>query len=158
MRNLTAAALYPAVCLLEATNVSVGRGTDQPFERFGAPWIDGPRLSAALNAANLPGVRFIADRVHTNGKQVQSRALRRRATPPARPHALQPVRTGVTLAWTLHALFPEQFQLDKVERLLQNAQALQAIKSANDPAQIERAWKSDLEQFQLLRRKYLIYK
>ena len=59
MRNLTQATLYPAVCLLEATNVSVGRGTDQPFEMFGAPWIDGRKLAAALNEAGLPGLRFI---------------------------------------------------------------------------------------------------
>src|SRR5438132_5818154 len=62
MRTLTAALLYPGIGLLETTNVSVGRGTDRPFEVFGAPWIDGRRLAEALNGAALPGVRFVPTR------------------------------------------------------------------------------------------------
>src|SRR5438876_5094671 len=59
MRSLTEAALYPGVGLLETTNLSVGRGTDTPFEVIGAPWLDGPRLATYLNARRIPGVRFI---------------------------------------------------------------------------------------------------
>ena len=59
MRSLTEATLYPGVGLLETTNVSVGRGTDTPFEVVGAPWIDGQQLAAALNQRRLPGVRFV---------------------------------------------------------------------------------------------------
>ena len=59
MRSLTQALLYPGIGLLETTNVSVGRGTDQPFEWIGAPWLDGPRLAAALAERDLPGVRFV---------------------------------------------------------------------------------------------------
>ena len=58
MRSLGAAALYPGVGLLETTNVSVGRGTDTPFEVLGAPWLDGGRLAQVLNARAIPGVRF----------------------------------------------------------------------------------------------------
>ena len=46
MRNLNQAALYPGIGAIEYANISVGRGTDQPFEQIGAPWIDGPRLAA----------------------------------------------------------------------------------------------------------------
>ena len=53
--DLTAALLYPGIGLLETTNVSVGRGTERPFEWVGAPWLDGRKLAAALNAAGLPG-------------------------------------------------------------------------------------------------------
>src|SRR5581483_2880797 len=59
MRSLTEALLYPGIGLLETTNISVGRGTDTPFEIFGAPWLDGRRLAAALNAREAPGVRFV---------------------------------------------------------------------------------------------------
>ena len=59
MRNLTQATIYPAIGMLETANLSVGRGTDQPFELFGAPWIDGVKLATALNDANLPGLRFV---------------------------------------------------------------------------------------------------
>jgi uncharacterized protein YbbC (DUF1343 family)/CubicO group peptidase (beta-lactamase class C family) len=58
LRNMNAAALYPGVALVEGTNVSVGRGTDTPFEQFGAPWMDGVKLAAALNARRIPGVGF----------------------------------------------------------------------------------------------------
>ncbi|MDQ3212149.1 MAG: DUF1343 domain-containing protein, partial [Acidobacteriota bacterium] len=58
MRNLLQATLYPGIGAIEGSNVSVGRGTDTPFEQFGAPWIDGVALSEALNRRNLPGIRF----------------------------------------------------------------------------------------------------
>src|SRR5918993_2097054 len=58
MRNLNQATLYPGIGGIEFSNISVGRGTDQPFEQLGAPWIDGRRLAEALNARRLPGIRF----------------------------------------------------------------------------------------------------
>jgi len=62
MRSLTEAALYPGIGLLETTNLSVGRGTDTPFEVLGAPWLDGPKLASYLNAKRIAGVRFIPAR------------------------------------------------------------------------------------------------
>src|SRR5436305_638140 len=59
MRHLTAALLYPGVGLLETTNVSVGRGTERPFEWVGAPWVDGRKLAAELARRDVPGVRFV---------------------------------------------------------------------------------------------------
>ena len=59
MRNLTQAFLYPGIGLLETTNLSVGRGTDTPFEVIGAPWIDGQKLAAELNGRDIAGVRFV---------------------------------------------------------------------------------------------------
>src|SRR5262249_17728791 len=59
LRSLNAALTYPGIGLLETTNVSVGRGTERPFEWVGAPWIDGRRLAEALAAEGLPGVRFV---------------------------------------------------------------------------------------------------
>ena len=59
LRSLREAILYPALGLIETTNISVGRGTDTPFAYVGAPWIDGPALARALNARFLPGVRFV---------------------------------------------------------------------------------------------------
>lgn len=58
MRSLTAALLYPGICLLEGTNVSEGRGTDTPFEVCGAPWIDGTALASDMNSLTLPGIQF----------------------------------------------------------------------------------------------------
>ena len=78
MRNLNEATLYPGIGAIEYANISVGRGTDTPFEQVGAPWIDGPRLAEALNARQLPGVRVYPDDVHALVEQVCRRALPRR--------------------------------------------------------------------------------
>jgi len=56
--DLNTAIIYPGVCLLEATNVSEGRGTQKPFKKFGAPWINKQEISQELNNLNLPGVVF----------------------------------------------------------------------------------------------------
>ena len=157
LRNLTAATLYPAVCLLESTNVSVGRGTDQPFERFGAPWMDGRKLAAALNARHLPGLSFMPieftpqDSTFTGQRcqGVQILLIDR--------ERYKPMRSGVTIVWMIHQLYGDSFQLAKVERLLQNHQAMVAIERASDPKQIEMVWRSSLKGFEELRLKYLIY-
>lgn len=57
--NLDIATIYPGMCLLEATNMNEGRGTNKPFKRFGAPWVNKKILNESLNALDLPGVSFI---------------------------------------------------------------------------------------------------
>ncbi len=59
MRSVAGAILYPGICLLEGANVSVGRGTDRPFEILGAPWIEPRRFAAVLRAERIAGVRFV---------------------------------------------------------------------------------------------------
>ena len=59
LRSLEEATLYPGVALIEGTNLSVGRGTDSPFELVGAPWIDAKELAGYLNAREIAGVRFV---------------------------------------------------------------------------------------------------
>src|SRR5689334_1334851 len=59
--NLMSALVYPALVAFEGSNVSVGRGTRDAFQRFGAPWMDAPRAAALLNGRRAPGVRFVVD-------------------------------------------------------------------------------------------------
>lgn len=158
MRNLTQALLYPGVCLLEATNVSVGRGTDQPFETFGAPWIDGRKLASALNAANLPGLRFIPIEFTPASSKFKNEKCQGVYLLVTDRQKIQPVAAGATMAWTLKHLFGETFEVDKVERLLQNAKAMEQVRSAADPKAIPATWESDLAAFMQTREKYLIYK
>jgi uncharacterized protein YbbC (DUF1343 family) len=158
MRNLTQATLYPCVGLLEATNVSVGRGTDQPFETLGAPWIDGRKLATALNDAKLPGLRFVpidftpASSVFKGTKcnGVYILVIDR--------EAVQPVLSGLAIAWNLRNLFGEQFRIDNVVRLLQNRGVLDALKSAKSVSDLAGAWKSELDAFLPIRAKYLLYR
>ncbi|HEX8521511.1 MAG TPA: DUF1343 domain-containing protein [Tepidisphaeraceae bacterium] len=158
MRNLTQAALYLSVCFLEATNVSVGRGTDQPFEYFGAPWIDGKKLAAELNAADLPGLRFVPMEFTPNASKFKGERCEGVYVIVTDRRTYEPARSGVTMAWVLHKLFGDKFQLDKVENLLQNKQAMQAIRDAKDSKEIQNVWQADLNRFKAVRQKYLTYR
>jgi uncharacterized protein YbbC (DUF1343 family) len=157
MRNLNAAVLYPAVCLLEATDVSVGRGTDQPFERFGAPWIDGRRLSAALNAAALPGVRFMPIEFTPSESKFKGQRCQGVQIILIDRNTFQPARSGVTIVWTVRQLFGDRFEFDKVERLLQSKSAMNAIRAAKDPKEISGAWQQELAEFKKVREGFLMY-
>jgi uncharacterized protein YbbC (DUF1343 family) len=158
MRNPTQALLYPGVCLLEATNVSVGRGTDQPFELFGAPWIDAQKLGFELNKANLAGVRFTPiEFTPAKGAKLGGQRCGGIYIIVTDRNVIEPVKMGVTIAWTINKLFGDKFEVVKVVRLLQNDKAMEAIKTADDPAKIPQVWQSDLEQFKQMRAKYLIY-
>ena len=95
MRSLTEAMLYPGVGWLEATNLATGRGTDSPFERVGAPWIDPSTFSEALNSAGVPGASFVPILLHPPRAPVQGRAMRRSPDPHHRPGQVRPSQ-----AWT----------------------------------------------------------
>jgi uncharacterized protein YbbC (DUF1343 family) len=154
MRSPLEAALYPGVGLLEFTNVSVGRGTDEPFERVGAPWIKGDTLAAALNATKLPGVKFTAESfVPSASKFAKQRCGGVRISVTDRA-ALQPVRLGVTIAATLHTQYGQQFEAEKVLKLLASDKAQAAWMSGDTSGA---AWKEDVAHFEQLRAKYLLY-
>jgi uncharacterized protein YbbC (DUF1343 family) len=158
MRNLTQATIYPAIGLLESANLSVGRGTDQPFETFGAPWIDGRKLAAALNAAHLPGLRFVAIEFTPASSKFAKTPCQGCYVLVTDRNRIEPARTGLTIAFYLRQLFGEKFQIDAIGHLLQNDAVLAALKTTDDPARLPALWKSDLEQFQATRAKYLSYK
>ncbi len=159
MRNLTQAEIYPAVCLLEATNMSVGRGTDQPFEFCGAPWVEGRKWAAALNAAGLPGVRFVPiEFTPAAGSKLGGQACQGVYTVLTDRDAFEPVQTGLTMAWTLEKLFGDKFEVDKVNNLLANKDVLEAMKTTDDPAKLPAMWAQPLAQFKQVREKYLMYK
>jgi uncharacterized protein YbbC (DUF1343 family) len=158
MRNLTQALLYPGVCLLEACNISVGRGTDQPFETFGAPWIDGPKLAAALNAANLPGLRFIPVEFTPKSSKFADKACQGVFIIVTDRNAVEPVRAGLAMVWQLKKLYGDAFQFPLVNKLLVSEQTLKAIGESESPATVPAIWKTPLDQFKDARDKYLIYK
>src|SRR5439155_11127018 len=133
MRNTTAALLYTGICLLEPANISVGRGTNQPFEFFGAPWIECRKLAPALNAMNIPGVRFVPIEFTPTASKFKGEACQGCYVFVTDRNAICPVRMGVSIVWKLHQLYGQTFEIDKVNRLLDNDKAMAAIKSASDP-------------------------
>ncbi len=157
MRNLTQALVYPGVGLIEACNVSVGRGTDQPFETFGAPWIDGPRLAAALNAHELPGVRFVPIAFTPESSKFADERCEGVYLAVTDRSEIDPVDLGLVIVWTLHREFGRAFDSDRVVRLLQNPGVLEALLAADDPLSVREMWREDLEAFKARRQKYLIY-
>ncbi len=157
MRNLKQAILYPGVGLLESA-LSVGRGTDTPFEVVGAPYIDDVRFAEELNRAGLPGVSFVPIRftptfsVHkgTNCGGVYIMLNDR--------NACNVVDVGLQMARTLCQLYPKEFPVDKMKHLLLHAPTLEAVKAGKPLSEIHASWKSDVDEFARRREKYLIYK
>ena len=157
MRNLKAALLYPGVGLLESV-VSVGRGTDTPFEVVGAPYVDDVKLAAESNRAGLPGVRFVPVRFKPNASVFKDQPCGGVYITLIDRESLIPVEVGITLALALHRLYPDAFSLDKMEHLLQHPPTIDAIKTGKSLAEIRQLWTSDLEEFKKRREKFLIYK
>jgi uncharacterized protein YbbC (DUF1343 family) len=158
MRSLTQATLYPGVGLLETTNVSVGRGTDTPFEVIGAPWLDGQRLAAHLNARGLAGVRFVPVRFTPRASVFQGQECGGVNLVVTDRAALRPVRVGIELAAALRRLHPTDWKTDAFNRLLVNDEAYERVKRGDAPEEIERGWQARLSEFRRERARFLLYR
>ena len=157
MRSLTEATLYPGVGLLETTNVSVGRGTDTPFEIVGAPWIKGDKLADYLNQRSIPGVRFVPLRFTPKAsvfKDEQCGGVNIIITDRG---AFRPLLTGMEMALALRKLYPNDWAVDKYLRLLVNADTLERIKRGETAREIVNSWNSSLQEFRQARAEILLY-
>jgi uncharacterized protein YbbC (DUF1343 family)/CubicO group peptidase (beta-lactamase class C family) len=158
LRSLTAATFYPGVALVEGTNVSVGRGTDTPFEVVGAPWINSRELSQYLNARQIPGVRFVAVEFTPSSSNFAGQLCRGVNLVLTDRDLLDGPELGIELASALLKLYPEQFHAEKMVDILANQAVYDAIAKSEDPRRIALDWQDDLLKFQQLRQKYLLYK
>jgi uncharacterized protein YbbC (DUF1343 family)/CubicO group peptidase (beta-lactamase class C family) len=157
LRTLDEAALYPGVGMLEGANVSVGRGTEIPFEVIGAPWIERDKLLTYLNARRIAGVRFettgftpSADRfAHQPCQGIKIDVEDRRT--------LDSPELGVELATALYRLYPRKFRMDSTLGMVGSLRVLDQIKAGEDPKSIEQDWQARLADFRMLRSKYLLY-
>lgn len=158
LRDLNEATLYPALGLIETTNISVGRGTPTPFEVAGAPWIDARALARFLNRRNLPGVRFVPVNFTPDKPYPYEGQLCHGVNLVVTDrNALEAPELGVEIVSALHQLYPSQFALEKMNTLLANRSVLDAISAGEDPRRIAAAWHSQIEAFLLRRRAALIY-
>ena len=158
MRSLTEATLYPGIGLLETTNVSVGRGTDTPFEVIGAPWLDGQRLAKYLNERNLKGVRFVPVRFKPNASVFKGEELGGVNIIITNRDAFESVRTGIEIACALRKLYPNDWEVDKYGRLLVNAGILEMLKRGDSADALAAAWQKSVAEFKNRRAPYLLYK
>ena len=159
LRSITEEALYPGVAFLDSANVSVGRGTASPFEQIGAPWIDGAKLAAYLNARNIPGVSFSTTSFTADEPYLCSAATCQGIHIALTDRTvLDSPELGIELVSALHHLYPDQFQLEKVAPLIANAATMAALRGGNDPQIIAAAWQPALKEFQQRAAQYLLYK
>ena len=158
MRSLTQATLYPGIGLFETTNISVGRGTNTPFEIIGAPWLDGQRLAKYLNERNLKGVRFVPVKFKPNASVYKNENLGGVNIIITDRNSYESVRTGFEIAAALRKLYPNDWQVDKSLRLLVNAGTLEKLKQGATPEQIEQSWQKNLSEFKARRASFLLYK
>jgi uncharacterized protein YbbC (DUF1343 family) len=157
LRDLEAAFLYPAIGLVEATNVSVGRGTERPFHVLGAPFLDGNAFLRALRAAALPGVTFTEVDFVPDAAPHQGQRCHGVAATVTDPLAFQPVLTGLTLARTLWHQHPKKWQSHKLIRLVGSRAVVEALARNLPMADVEQLWQADLEAFRERRARHLFY-
>jgi uncharacterized protein YbbC (DUF1343 family) len=135
-----------------------GRGTDTPFEVLGAPWINARELSSYLNARQIPGVRFVpATFIPTSSNYAGQPCHGVNIVVTSREFLDSP-QLGFELASALHTLYPEQFHMEKMVEILANQDVLNALMQGEDPRRIALDWQDELQKFQQLRDRYLIYK
>jgi len=158
LRTLKGSILYPGLEILQNAGVSVGRGTESPFEEFGAPWIDGDEVAKALNAKNLPGVHFVDKPFvpvsglysgqHCGGVSVR---VTDRAT-------ARSMRIGLEIAAVLHQKYPEHFDVTRILPLLGNDSTIQQLQAGTPVEEIIAGWAKDLAAYDTVRRRYFLYK
>jgi uncharacterized protein YbbC (DUF1343 family) len=158
LRSLTEATLYPGVGMVEGTNVSVGRGTDTPFEWVGAPWVKGRDLAQYLNARMIAGVRFVPVTFTPNSSNYSGQKCEGVNLVLLDRNTLDSPELGIELASALHKLYPQDFKLDRMGEILARQSILDAIAQGEDPRRTAQDWQEELETFQRMRQKYLIYK
>jgi len=157
LRDLNQATLYPAVALIEQTNVSVGRGTDTPFEVVGAPWVGAKRMAAFLNARHIAGVRFVPITFTPASGPYARRECEGVDIIVTNRDALDAPELGLELAAALHDAAPTGFDMAHMKPLLANQAAFTALQAGQDPRRIADDWRDGIEQFMQVRKKYLIY-
>jgi uncharacterized protein YbbC (DUF1343 family) len=158
LRSVNEAALYTGVAIIEGANVSVGRGTDTPFELVGAPWIKGKELAAYLNQRGIAGVRFVPVTFTPTSAWYSGQKCEGINLILTDRNGFDGPELGIELASALHKLYATDFKLEKIQDLLVNQSVYDALVAGQDPRRIAQDWRDGLERFGKVREKYLIYK
>ncbi len=158
MRSLTAAVLYPGVGLLESTNVATGRGTDTPFEKVGAPWIESARWAGTLNNLEMAGVRFVP--IHFTPRERQFAGV-----PCGGVQILvtdrdkfDPIALGLGMAVTLQALYPDHWKSEGFQTMLADRATYEAMKNGASLGRLKEIYRAELDEFLRRRKPHLIYR
>jgi uncharacterized protein YbbC (DUF1343 family) len=157
MRSLNEATLYPGIGMIEGTNISVGRGTDTPFELVGAPWIRASKLARYLNEREISGARFVPVSFTPSASVFTNQRCEGVNIVVTDRDALDAPELGLEIAAALEQLYPDQYNLAKLDGLMLNKAALDAVTAGQDPRHIAEDWQEAIDHFNGTRAKYLLY-
>jgi uncharacterized protein YbbC (DUF1343 family) len=158
LRTTKGSILYPGIEILQNAGVSVGRGTETPFEEFGAPWLNGDDVAAALNERHLPGVHFAAKPFIPIAGLYAGQRCGGVAIRVTDRSAVRSMRVGLEIAAMLRKLYPQPFDVSKLITLVGNSDTIQQLQSGIAPEKIVASWADGLTAFEQIRRKYFLYK
>ncbi len=158
LRSSEVGILYPALEILQAGGVSVGRGTARPFKLLGAPWIRGEELASYLDRRAIPGVRFEAEKFTPDSGPYKGELCDGVRVVLTDRDALQTMRMGIGIALALGKLYPGKFETAKMIFLAGSAATIKQLAEGEDAAAIVASWTKDLEKFRKVRTKYLLYR
>ncbi len=156
IRNLNQATIYPGLGMLETTNISVGRGTDSPFEIFGAPWINGSDLAKRLRRHGR-GVSFVPTTFTPQSSKFAGQMCFGVQIIITNRDQFDPVETGIQMALALKQLYPRQWQTQSLNRLIGNREMVRLIRQQRPSHEIQKAYQAELEKFKKRREKFLLY-
>lgn len=157
MRSLNEAVLYPGIGMIEATNISVGRGTDTPFEVVGAPWVDAIAFAQYLNARAIDGVRFVPVNFTPSSSNYANEKCGGVNIAVTDRNALDAPELGAEIASALQKLYPNQYKITRLDSLMVNKMSFDAIAAGEDPRRVAEDWQDSIEKFDAIRSKYLLY-
>jgi len=157
MRSLRAALLYPGIGMIEFTNVSVGRGTDTPFELLGAPWVRERELAERVNSANPPGVRVVPLRFTPAASRFAGEECGGLSFIITDWNKFRSFEFGLIVAAALHELHPKDWEPERWMRLLGNEEVYRRTLAGDDAAEILDSIDKQLSEFHQRRKPFEIY-
>jgi uncharacterized protein YbbC (DUF1343 family)/CubicO group peptidase (beta-lactamase class C family) len=158
MRSLRAAVLYPGVGVMEFTNISVGRGTNTPFELLGAPWINERDLAYTVNAAKPPGVWVLPVRYTPTDSKFKGQECHGLSIVITDWKAFKPFEFGLIIMHSLHKLYPTTWEPQRLLKLLGNKKIYQQIVDGEDVATILKTVDKDVDEFRARKKEFELYK
>jgi uncharacterized protein YbbC (DUF1343 family) len=158
LRSSRAEVLYPGMEILQAGGISVGRGTDAPFEHIGAPWIHSDAFVGEMNRRAVPGVKFSADRFTPDSGLYAGRMCEGVRVAVTNRASFESMRMGIEIADVLAKLYPGNFDVSKMIALVGSAETIRKLKAGEGAATIIAGWSADLEAFRKMRVKYILYR
>ncbi|HEX5357315.1 MAG TPA: serine hydrolase [Aquabacterium sp.] len=156
LRTPTTALLYPGVAWVEGANISVGRGTDKPFEWVGAPWVDADKLVEAMNADKLPGLTISMAHFTPASGPYQNQLCHGVQFRITQRDQFDAQLLGLSLTRQLRLQNPS-FQIDKTLGMIGSRDTLARIKAGQSQEAIAQSWQDRLRDFMTRRATYLLY-